>query len=142
MRLVFSLFVLCALSACTQPFVMIPGGALKGESTAAPANWPKVPDVIQLEVQPSDPYSINIWAVTESGHLYVGTEEAKWVPMIEASDLVKVKVEDKLYDLRAELVTDDGVRTRVGRVYGTKYDFSLDDDLGDNVKLYRLVARH
>ena len=138
----FTLIVLLSfLSACSDPIVGIPGGKLKGKVQTPPETWSHVPDVVQLETRPSDPYSINIWAVVSEGNIYVATREAKWVPFIAEDPAVRVRIDRKLYNLSANPVTDVEERLRVAQAYQRKYDYETDDVDAAQTRLYRLAPR-
>jgi hypothetical protein len=50
------------------PFLLLPGGKLDGVAQSAPADWSIADEVdtVQLETNPHDPYSVNIWAAAMS----------------------------------------------------------------------------
>lgn len=131
--------IISLLASCTDPIVMIPGGKLKGQVTPAPSTWSKVSDVVQLEVQPSDPYSLNIWAVVSHGNLHVATRAAKWVPMLEASTAVRVKIDGKVYELQADRLTESSDLEDIAKAYLDKYE--LDEPMQPETSVYRLNAR-
>ncbi len=131
--------IISLLASCTDPIVMVPGGKLKGLVTPAPSTWSEVPGVVQLEVQPSDPYSLNIWAVVSNGNLHVATRAAKWVPMLEASREVRVKIDGKIYELRADRLTESAELENVAKAYMNKYE--LEEPMQPETSVYRLKAR-
>ncbi len=49
--------LLTMIASCGGPLSMIPGGELSGDVKSAPLTWATVPDTIQVETRPSDPYS-------------------------------------------------------------------------------------
>ena len=128
------------LTACTDPFIGVPGGQLKGEPSPLPESWSSVPDVIQVEFRPSDPYSINIWAVVDGGNIHVATAESKWIPFLEANNLVTVRIDGKLYELQAQKVDSEEDAMSVAAAYTSKYDYEMTGDWKD-INAYRLVAR-
>ncbi len=135
---------LLTIAGCTDPFISIPGGELSGEPAAVPTSWPTLPDVVQLEVRPDDPYSLNIWAVNAGNHIYVATNEAKWVPYINEDARVRLKVDDTLYMLEAELVTEAAELEQISAAYTAKYDWGGGDETGEDsgpANVFRLVAR-
>ena len=132
---------LLTLVGCTDPLISVPGGKLKGEPAAAPASWSSVPDVIQLETRPDDPYSVNIWALVESGNLYLATENARWLAHIRADDRVRVRIEGMLYALRAEKVTEVEEMNRLAAAYKKKYDYEIDTTSFASANAFRLMAR-
>jgi len=132
---------LLTLVGCTDPLISVPGGKLNGEPTAAPASWSSVPDVIQLETRPDDPYSVNIWALVESGNLYLATENARWLAHIKADDRVRVRIDGMLYALRAEQVTEVEEMNRLAAAYREKYDYEIESTSFASANAFRLVAR-
>jgi len=67
--------VLVLVASCGDPIMILPGGALKGTTATAPADWSSVAGVktIQVEFRPKDPYSHNIWGVGIGKDLYIAT---------------------------------------------------------------------
>ena len=140
-RLVLAFALLVGVAGCGEPLVTIPGGELAGAERDAPAQWRGVPDTIQLETRPSDPYSINIWGVGIAEHLYVatGTDGANWTPFIESDPSVRVRVEGDLYRLRASLVEDGDERARVATAFYEKYDLDPNEGwVADGGMIFRL----
>ncbi len=140
-RLVPMVAMLIGVAGCGDPLVTIPGGELAGTERDAPAQWSGVPDTIQLETRPADPYSINIWGVGIGEHLYVatGTDGANWTPFIKADPSVRVRVEGDLYRLRASLVEDADERVQVAAAFYAKYDLDPNDGwVADGGMIFRL----
>lgn len=137
-------FTLLALGC--DPIVMIPGGALSGETAAPPADWAftDTVDTVQLETRPSDPYSVNVWAVAADGALFVAAGsglETTWAGHIQADDRVRLRVESTLYDLRAEADSSDGAREAFLEAAKKKYDFDPDGEDTEKAILFRLLPR-
>lgn len=141
MRSFLILAFLLGLTACTDPFISIPGGQLSGSQAAAPVAWSSAPDVIQLEVRPDDPYSINIWAVANEGNLYVATVEAQWASYIAQDGRVRVRADSTVFELEAQLVADDDELQKVAKTYTSKYEVDENDNWVSSAKVYRLVGR-
>jgi hypothetical protein len=133
------------LAGCGGPIITLPGGALKGDPTAAPADWSALADIdtIQVEFRPDDPYSHNIWAVGIGPDLYIATsaDGTRWTPFVAADPRVKARVGTALYDLTAKPVTDSAERTRVGDTYQSKYDIDADDNWVTDAMIFRLDRR-
>jgi hypothetical protein len=144
MRVVFVL-LLTMLVSCGDPVMILPGGALKGTPTPAPADWSSVADVktIQVEFRPSDPYSHNIWGVGLGHDLYIATSAkgTRWTPFLAEDPKVRVRIGDALYDLTATPVTDAAERTRVADAYSLKYDIKADDNWVTGALIFRLDRR-
>jgi len=141
MRL-FTIFTFVMLiSACTDPIIGVPGGKLKGEEVAAPDRWSSVPDVVQLEMRPDAPYSINIWAVETNDILYIATREAKWLNFIRDDNRVRVRMDRKIYDLTATEVSSEEEKLAVGESYTSKYDYEMAPEDLTVANVFRLTPR-
>ena len=133
--LLFSL----SLAACSGPFITLPGGELQGTLTEVPPSWGEGSETVQLETRPDDPYSINIWAVSTLGNLYVSsTREPRWLAHIEADPRVRMKIDGKLYELLATRTTDIEEMEAVSAAYAAKYQ---QDESPTMVNLFRLTPR-
>jgi hypothetical protein len=139
--------------ACGGPLGPFPGGELTGELRPAPPDWKFAADVkqAQLETNPADPRSVNIWLATLNGALYLSTSlirgpklptERAWVRDVEADDRVRLRIESNLYELRAARVRDAQEATTARTVLERKYDLDPDDtDPDREVWIYRLDPR-
>ena len=138
-RLVLALTSVLAVAACSEPFVTIPGDELAGRALDPPTEWHDVPDTIQLETRPVDPYSINIWGVGVGPDLYVATsaDGTTWTGFLEADDSVRVRLDDRIYSLQATEVGDAAERNRVAAAYAEKYDV----DPGDGWVIEGMIIR-
>ena len=123
-RLHLGFACLLAAAGCSEPFVTIPGGELAGQVLNPPEAWTDVPDTIQLETRPEDPYSINIWSVGVGPDLYVatGADGTAWTEFIERDPNVRVRFGVDLYQLQARVVDAADAREQVVRAYADKYD--------------------
>ena len=100
-----------ALVACGGPFLVIPGGALRGELVHEPVeDWSFVDDdFIDLETRPDDPYSVELNYIVREGQLYVDPAEGRsWLEYIRADPRVRVRFGDKIYPCTAVLVGKPG----------------------------------
>ena len=137
LALVFTL----GLTSCSQPLGTFPGGKLEGTLAEPPAAWSQVPDTIQLEVRPDDPYSVNLWAVVAAGHLYVSSSRnPTWAQRIDADPRVRLRIGQALYPLSAARVTSAAELGAVAAAHQAKYNSSLPADPA-SVRLYRLSPR-
>ena len=127
------------------PFAYFPGGALEGTPTSAPDSWAFTDEVdtIQLETNPAEPYSVNIWVVGLGEHLYVhaGDNRAEWVANMEADPNVRLQVEDAVYALAATRVTDQAEFDRFAEAYAQKYWGPPGNGNVAEAYLFRLTAR-
>jgi hypothetical protein len=148
----FTLALALALSAC-GPIGPISGGRLSGEVQPAPSDWSFAADVeqAQLETNPADPSSVNIWLGSLNGELYIASSmirgpklpsERAWVRDVEADDRVRLRIEDALYELRAERVLDANEADAVRAMLEAKY--SLDPAARDperEIWFFKLAPR-
>ena len=143
-RLLSLLFTLTA-SGCNGPFLVIPGGGLDGEAEPAPSDWSFAGDygTVQLETRAEDPYSVNIAFTVIEGHLYVnaGGTQTQWVKNMEASPLVRLRMNGALYELRAERVTSAVEIASFGEAWTNQSMFRRDPSKLDEVWVYRLIPR-
>lgn len=137
-------------SACGPPLGPLPGGRLSGEVVAPPADWTftNAHDTVQLETNPADPYSVNIWGTRVGDSFYVAAGEggeATWAQHIEADPNVRLGVGGNLYELRAVRIDlDDEPETRAAFLAALqqKYDFDAEEDeRSSEAWLYRLDPR-
>ena len=121
------------------------GGELTGEVADPPVDWTEVSDeeIIQLETQPDDPYSVNIWMVGVGPDLYVATgdDPTNWTEHIDKDADVRVRIRGVIYELEATRVDDVEEKTRIGMEYARKYDVDDDDNWVENGQLFRLDRR-
>lgn len=133
------------LAGCGGPFLLLPGGQLDGDTAAVPSDWGFSDEIgtVQLETQPSDPYSVNIWATGVGPELYVhaGANRATWVEHLEADANVRIRIEGTIYDLAASRVAGQDEFDRFANAYEVKYGRRpRNEDVGE-AYLFRLKAR-
>lgn len=109
---------LVLFTAACGPMGPLPGGPLAGKvHEGAVTDWSFADGVhvAQLETNPADPYSVNVWCGTHHGKLYLptsmtrGTEhpgEQQWTRNVILDPNVRVKLGDEIYLARANRVTD------------------------------------
>lgn len=123
------------LSACGDPMGPMPGGKLDGELTAVPDDWSftAATEDFQLETDPDDPYSVNIWAVDIGPVLYVasGGGETTWSENMQENGNVILRDGTNLYPLHATKVSDVEELQRVLKRYEDKYDLG---EIGDEAE--------
>ncbi|NIP13446.1 MAG: hypothetical protein GWM88_01350 [Pseudomonadales bacterium] len=144
-RLGFTGAMLVLLSGCAEPFIVFAGGELSGDEKVPPTEWSflKAIDTVQIETDPIDPYSVNVWAVGIGADVYVATGEdgTRWTECIDGDSRVRLRTNGDIYPLKASAVTDMAERRRVARAYLDKYDVDDDDGWVDTGKIYRLDRR-
>ncbi len=135
------------LTACGDPMGPMPGGKLDGEATAIPDDWSFTASTedFQLETDPDDPYSVNIWAVDIGPALYVasGGGETNWSENMQRNGNVVLRHGTNLYPLHATKIADVEELQRVLMRYEEKYDLG---EIGDEAEpseavVYRLDPR-
>lgn len=140
-----ALLLAAPLAGCERPFVLLPGGALTGRTAPAPDDWSFTDAVktVQLETQPADPYSVNIWVIALDGNLYVhaGANKSAWVEHMEADPQVRVRVDEAIYELAAARVEDQAEFDRFSDAYEKKYGRRPRNESVTEAYLFRLSPR-
>jgi hypothetical protein len=86
------LLVAALALACGGPFLVLPGGELRGEVVSEPVeDWSFVSgSFVDLETRPDDPYSVQLNYVVKAGKLYVDPAEGRrWLEYIRADPRVR-----------------------------------------------------
>ena len=131
MRRIAMVALLAALVGC-EPMGPIPGGKLSGEVVTEPVgDWgfASGEETLQLETRPDDPYSVNVWFVSQGSRLWVasvGGDVSGWGEMMIADPRVRLRVDGKLYERKAARVTEQAELDEVTVLYKTKYDYERD----------------
>jgi hypothetical protein len=124
---------------------LLPGGALDGERVSAPSDWGFAGDsgTGQIETRPEDPYSVNLVFTVVEGRVYVnaGASETRWVKNIQADPRVRLRIEGRIYELRADRVTDAAEIAAFGEAWTSQSFFRRDPRKPDEVWIYRLDPR-
>ena len=99
--------MLLCLAGCGGPLGPFAGGELTGADAKPPAQWQSVPETIQLEVRPAQPYSVNLWSVSLGPYLYVATgdEESGWAGHLRVDRNVRRCRRSSLDDEMARWIT-------------------------------------
>lgn len=122
--LVIAFLPMLMLAGC-QEYLPFSGGKLQGDLTPPPADWTEVAsaEIIQLETNPADPYSVNLWVIGEPQWLYVfaGASRSEWVQHMDVDPNVRMKIGERIYELAAERVTDATEFERFAHAWETKY---------------------
>ncbi len=125
----------------------VPGGSLAGSVTPIPDDWSGVLGgdraFCEIESRPADPHSIQIECFLEGGQLFAQSHRwarAKWWPTESWASIwlqhpdVRVRIGDRLYELRAVEVTEPGLRETLLRERGY-------DPVPDGIVLFRFEPR-
>jgi hypothetical protein len=136
------------------PLGPIPGGGLRGEVHAAPVrdwSFTDAKHTIQLETNPEQPHSVNTWCVGYDGNLYIptslilGTKDPSargWVANVLENPLVRVRIDGRLYELRAVRVSDEQELETVRAKLIAKYDeVEAGEEQAEHAWIFRLESR-
>jgi len=148
------LILLVTLAGCGGPLGPFSGGQLSGEvQNAATTDWAfsDTHETVQLEVQPTDPHSVNTWCAASEGQLYVPTsmilgptnpEERDWVGFVKSDPAVRIRIVGKVYERVATRVTDDAEFEKARLALEAKYEIAPEDrDPERTIWIYRLDPR-
>ena len=142
MRKPASCFVLLAALTGCGPFLLLPGGELAGNAVEAPATWDLLAGVstVQVETQPEDPYSVNIWVVEmgEVAYIHAGANRSTWVEHLEADPSIRMRVEEDIYSLRAVRVEVQEEFNRFSDAYEAKFGIRPGNENVGEAYLFRL----
>ncbi len=132
-------------TGCDGPLFLLPGGALEGRQAPAPQSWSFTDAVktVQLETDPAEPYSVNIWVIALGENLYVhaGANRSTWVENMEADPYVRLRVDDAIYDLVAARVETQEEFDRFSDAYERKYGRRPRNGNVAEAYLFRLAGR-
>jgi len=125
----------------------VPGGALSGAPTRAPAAWAEALGgeraFCEIESRPEDVHSIQLECFVVDGQLYVQSHRwaladwwptESWAAIWLAHSDVRVRIGERIYELRARPVADPAVREPILTARGY-------DPIPDGVVLFRLEPR-
>lgn len=115
------------------PLGFVPGGRLSGPLAAdQEPDWSftEAIDTIAVEVDPDDPLSVTTWVFTLDGELYVAADFfnpwKSWPRRVLADPRVRLRIDGKIYERRAERVADPALVERLRRAIADKYDIAAD----------------
>ena len=149
--LVVSCLALAAVVGCRGPVGPFSGGRLKGPEGSFPGSWTHADEVmqIQLETNPSDPYSVNLWLAILEGDAYVSTSllagtddptQRAWVKNVQADPSVRVRIEDVVYPAELDPITDATLRDLVFEAFLEKYPH-LELERAEAALYFRIAKR-
>jgi len=90
--------------------MLLPGGSLSGtEAPLDSASMPAEEAVLQLETNPSDPYSVNVGFRLIDGQIYIDpASERQWYGYIQSDPNIRIRFdgEEVVHPVLAQVVTD------------------------------------
>jgi hypothetical protein len=96
------------LAGAVAPYGPIAGGRLRGEAAPAlPTDWSFVDRVAEVQVETRLgplPWSVTTWVFSHAGRLYLPARNClakRWVANLLADPDVRVRIEGRIYELRA-----------------------------------------
>lgn len=105
-----ALLLALSVSGCGGPMWLFAGGELSGpQASIVDANLTGEGGLIQLETEPSNPYSVNLGSVFINGVAHIDpAEDRAWYQNIKVNPNVRVRFDGDhtVYLARAERVTD------------------------------------
>jgi hypothetical protein len=142
--LTIMLLSMLILSACTE-YLPISSGALDGTMTKIPTQWGSVAatEIIQLETQGDEPYSVNLWVVELAGnlHVFAGDNRTTWVENIEGNPQVRLRAENLIYELKAQQVVNAASFELFAQAWEVKYGNRPQNENVAETYLFRLTPR-
>jgi hypothetical protein len=146
--------LLAGAVSCGGPLGPFSGGRLSGdEGPAVVADWSFVDGIetAQLETQPSDPHSVNVWCAGLGDRLYVPSSmilgpkvptERSWVSHVQAAPAVRIRLDDTVYPRTAVRVEDPAEFEAARAALEAKYEIAPEDrDPERQIWIYRLEPR-
>jgi hypothetical protein len=117
LRQVLTTAAILAVAGCQTPFLTFSGGALRGQAVVTDSfSFAGQYRLLQLEVRPQDPYSVNLRVVVRDGNLYIdAAQRRRWHGHIKKNPQVRVKLGSKVYPARAIRVSDPEVTEKFAR---------------------------
>ena len=134
-----------AILAGCGPLGPVPGDAIDGQSIPAPQSWASINavDIITVETNPAEPYSVNIWGVDVDPFLYIGASDpdSTWAQNMEQDERVRVRIGNAIYDLKAVRIDDPATQEVVRQAFIRKYEMDPDEVAFEGAALFRLEPR-
>ena len=123
MRSTILTLILALFAGCE--YLPFSGGRLDGLSSAPPENWSSIlkQEIIQLETNSEDPYSVNLWIVNidNTPYVYSGDNYSTWAENIFEEKNVILKAGGKLFKMEANRVLDAQIFEKFASAWETKY---------------------
>jgi hypothetical protein len=142
-------------SVACGPLGPLPGGSLAGKVAGTPSGGWAFSDAhktVQLEVRPTNPYSVNVWCADVRGRLYVGAGQgasSTWARALLEDPRARIRIGAVIYEVTAARVasTDeireylDSLASKYESSDATTSDFEPTEDRPASAILFRLDPR-
>lgn len=126
----------------SDPYGTIPGKRLIGEEVTEPIDdWSFAKEYrrVNVEVRPSDPYSVNAGYFVDNGTLYISSAKSRWAQYLLEDPNMRIRVGDKLYPVTATRMEDADLE-RAQNAYATKYPNRTPEQIAERW-FFRLESR-
>ena len=117
------------LVSCWSPADSRPGLHLGGDVTATPSDWSFTNQYKEIELEVHTPYllphSVTIWCGAVGEQLYVGArapETKRWPGWVDRDPDVRLRIGEKVYEVRLAPLDDGDQLARVRTAYASKYE--------------------
>lgn len=94
----------------------------------APTDWTPLAAIEEIDVLSQNPdgtgRATTVWLAVVDGQGFIRTGNTSWYPNLERKPEIGVRVADKEYAVRAELVADAALREKVLAAFRAKYGWS------------------
>ena len=133
-------FLAALLSTGCGPFLVFPGGRLRG--TLDPGeivDWRQTHDVefVQIETRPNDPYSVQVYGVGSERGFYIAsqgwrgmmgsTDRARWVEHLAEDPRLRLRIGRMIYPLSATRIEAASEIEFVRALFREKYGEAAED---------------
>lgn len=126
----------------SDPYGTIPGKRLQGEEVTEPVeDWSFANQYrrVNVEVRPSDPYSVNAGYFVDDGALYISSAKSRWARFLLEDPNIRVRVGENLYRVRATRM--EGADLEIAQAaYSTKYPNRTPEQVAERW-FFRLESR-
>jgi hypothetical protein len=120
--------LLLSAAACIEPSERRPGTQLSGQLVAEPVtDWSFTRDQREILIETRTPYwiphSVTISCADADGQLFIGSRNPvgkRWVNWVERDPNVRLKIVDRLYEVRLARVTDAPQIEKIRAAYAAK----------------------
>ena len=133
-RLPIACVLMGLLGTGCAPFLVFPGGELRGElESSVIDDWGFTDEVefVQIQTRPGRPYSVQVYGVGSGSAFYIAsqgwrgamgsTSRARWINHLVADRRIRLLVDETLYELDGVRVRDDLEVARVRQLFLKKY---------------------